>query len=108
MMKPYQLLSTLARGSADKNPPAMQETQVDTGSVPGLRRVPGEGNGNPLQCSCLERPWTEEPGGCRPQDCKGTQLSPAQHAPSESCEVRQRTLLVSEDPSSSDRLGLCV
>ena len=23
----------------------------------------GEGNGNPLQYSCLEIPWTEEPGG---------------------------------------------
>jgi len=22
--------------------------------IPGLRRSPGEGNGNPLQCSCLE------------------------------------------------------
>ena len=22
----------------------------------------GEGNGNPLQYSCLENPWTEEPG----------------------------------------------
>ena len=22
-----------------------------------------EGNGTPLQCSCLENPWTEEPGG---------------------------------------------
>ena len=26
----------------------------DLGSVPGLRRSPGEGNGNPLQYSCLE------------------------------------------------------
>ena len=24
------------------------------GSIPGLGRIPGEGNGNPLQCSCLE------------------------------------------------------
>ena len=23
--------------------------------IPGPRRTPGEGNGNPLQCSCLER-----------------------------------------------------
>ena len=23
----------------------------------------GEGNGNPLQCSCLKNPWTAEPGG---------------------------------------------
>ena len=28
----------------------------DPGSVPGLRRSPGEGNGNPLQYSCLENP----------------------------------------------------
>ena len=26
----------------------------DTGSVPGLGRSPGEGNGNPLQYSCLK------------------------------------------------------
>ena len=34
----------------------------DLGSVPGLGRSPGEGNGNPLQYSCLEIPWMEEPG----------------------------------------------
>ena len=28
----------------------------DLGSVPGLGRSPGEGNGNPLQYSCLENP----------------------------------------------------
>ena len=26
----------------------------DPGSIPGLGRSPEEGNGNPLQCSCLE------------------------------------------------------
>ena len=26
------------------------------GSIPGLRRSPGEGNANPLQYSCLENP----------------------------------------------------
>ena len=26
----------------------------DTGSIPGLGRSPGEGNGNPLRYSCLE------------------------------------------------------
>ena len=35
----------------------------DSGSIPGLGRSPGEGNGNPLQDSCLENPmdwriWT--------------------------------------------------
>ena len=28
----------------------------DTGSIPGSGRSPGEGNGNPLQYSCLENP----------------------------------------------------
>ena len=28
----------------------------DLGSIPGLGRFPGEGNGNPLQYSCLENP----------------------------------------------------
>ena len=27
----------------------------DPGSIPGLGRSPGEGNGNPHQCSCLEK-----------------------------------------------------
>ena len=35
----------------------------DLGSIPGLGRSPGEGNGNPLQYSCWRIPWTEEPGG---------------------------------------------
>ena len=35
----------------------------DPGSIPGLGRFPGEGNGNPLQYSCLENAMTEEPGG---------------------------------------------
>ena len=28
----------------------------DLGLIPGWGRSPGEGNGNPLQCSCLENP----------------------------------------------------
>ena len=35
-----------------KNLPAMYE--IHPGSVPGLGRSPGEGNGYPLQYSCLE------------------------------------------------------
>ena len=38
-------------GSVVKNPPA---NAGDTGSIPGSERSPGEGNGNPLQYSCLE------------------------------------------------------
>ena len=36
------------------------------GSIPGSGRSPREENGNPLQYSCLENPWTEEPGEPQP------------------------------------------
>ena len=36
-----------------KNPPA---TAGDAGLIPRSGRSPGEGNGNPLQCSCLGNP----------------------------------------------------
>ena len=50
-----------------KHLPTMQETgglegkasaynAGDPGSIPGSGRSPGEGNGNPLQYSCLENP----------------------------------------------------
>ena len=32
----------------------------DLGSIPGLGRSPGDGNGNPLQYSCLENPMDGE------------------------------------------------
>ena len=32
----------------------------DLGSIPGWGRSPGEGNGNPLQYSCLENPMDGE------------------------------------------------
>ena len=37
-----------------KTPPANAEDARDSGLIPGLGRTPGGGNGNPLQCSCLE------------------------------------------------------
>ena len=43
--------------------PAVQETQVwSPGLIFSRARSPGEGNGNSLQYSCLENPWTKEPG----------------------------------------------
>ena len=37
-----------------KNPLANAGDVRDAGSIPGSGRSPGEGNGNPLQYSCLE------------------------------------------------------
>ena len=39
-----------------KNPAANAGDTRDMGLIPGLGRSPGEGNGNPLQYSCLENP----------------------------------------------------
>ena len=43
--------------SVVKNPPANAR---DMGSIPGLGRSPGEGNGYPLQYSCLGNPTDRE------------------------------------------------
>ena len=49
----------------------------DLGSIPGSGSSPGEGNSNPLQCSCLENPmdggaWLQStdysPWGCKESD----------------------------------------
>ena len=46
-------------------PKQVKNLSVNTGdvfSVPGSRRSSGGRHCNPLQCSCLENPMTEEPG----------------------------------------------
>jgi len=43
-------------GAVVKNLLVKSREARDTGSIPGLRRSPGIGNGNPLQYSCLENP----------------------------------------------------
>ena len=42
----------------------------DPGSIPGLERSPGEGNGNPLPYYCLENPMDRgySPWGCKETD----------------------------------------
>ena len=47
-------------GSAVKNLPASAE---DVGWIPGWGRSPGEGNGYPVQYSCLENPLDREAHG---------------------------------------------
>ena len=45
-----------------KNPPANAGDIRDVGSTPGSGGSPGREHGNPLQYSCLENSWTQEPG----------------------------------------------
>ena len=49
------------------NPPT---NAGDTGSIPGLGRSPGGGNGTPLQYSCLENPTDRGAWQARVQDHK--------------------------------------
>ena len=35
----------------------------------------GEGNGNPLQCSCLENPREEKPGGLPSMGCTESDMT---------------------------------
>ena len=60
-----------------KNLPANAGDIRDEGLIPGLGRSPGVGNGNPLQYSCLEIPWTEEPGRLQPQGHKELDITEA-------------------------------
>ena len=48
--------------SVVKNPPVNAGDAEDAGLIPGLGRSLTEGNGNPLQYSCLGNPWTEKSG----------------------------------------------
>ena len=53
-------------GSVVRNSPASARDAGDTGLISGSRRSPGVGNDNPLQYSCLQNPFTGEPGGLSP------------------------------------------
>ena len=46
----------LLGGTEVKNLLANAGDSRDAGSIPKLGRSPGEGNGNPIQYSCLENP----------------------------------------------------
>ena len=54
-------------GSMVKNLPANAE---DLGSIPGLGRSPGEGNGSLSSIFAWQISWTEEPGGLESMGCK--------------------------------------
>ena len=57
-----------------RNLSALKETKEKLGLIPGSRRSSGEGNGSPLQYSCLKNPHAQRslegysPQGCRESD----------------------------------------
>ena len=56
------ILGDLPGSAVVKNMPASAGDARDMDLIPRWGRSPGVGDGNPLQYSCLEIPWTEEPG----------------------------------------------
>ena len=50
------LSSQITQSGGDSDGKASVYNAGDPGSIPGSGRSPGEGNGNPLQYSCLENP----------------------------------------------------
>ena len=51
-------------GKDQKEAKLKEDKTGELGSIPGLGRSPGEGNGNALQYSCLENPMDRgEPSG---------------------------------------------
>ena len=57
---PVSLSRGFPDGAVVKNLPANARNARDAGSIPGLGRYPGGGNGNPLQYSCLENSMDRE------------------------------------------------
>ena len=51
-----QVLNCYGLNSGGSEVKASASNAGDLGSIPGSGRSPGEGNGNPLQDSCLENP----------------------------------------------------
>ena len=74
--KNYQL-SSYSWVVVVKNPFANAGDLRDTGLPPGLGRSPGEGNGNPLQYSCLENPIDKGLVSCSSQGSKESDTTEA-------------------------------
>ena len=63
-----------ASGGSDSKESACNAGDPD--SILGLGRSPGEGNGNPLQCSCLENPHGQRsPEGYSSWSCKELEMT---------------------------------
>ena len=110
------LSSSFKRRTSDKEPVCQPRRRRDSGSIPGSGRSPGEGNGNPLQSSCLGHPmdrgaWRATVHGVTKSQTWLKRLSTHTHQPpgtrlcsvvSKRCRT-SRTRLVHELPC----LGFC-
>ena len=86
---PFMTPLTPSSGSVVKNLPTSAGDTRDVGLIPGMGRPPGEGNGNPLQCSCLGKFYRQRslvgysPWGCNESNMPGhaptTTTTPSAH-----------------------------
>ena len=72
--KPEQIILGFPGGSVGKESAC---NTGDLGLIPGSARSPGEGNGNPLQYSCLRILWAEESAGL--QSMRLQRVGPTKH-----------------------------
>ena len=87
-------------GAVVKSLPANAGDARDAGWIPGSGGSLEGGNDNPLQYSCLEIPWTEEPGGLKSTGSQrdGHDLV-TEHACTHPCEVSGQTRTANPDLS---------
>ena len=84
----FEKLQLLANaGGSDRKESACNTG--DLGSIPGSGRSLGEGNGNPLQCSCLDNPM----------DRGARQFSQEGHKESDTTQATQQQQLVYVNPN---------
>ena len=94
-----------------KNRPANAGNTGDVGSIPGSGRSPGEGNGNPLQYSCLENLVNEEPGGLPPiafQQSNTTEVTASMYANFQTKHEKEANVLLANQVTEMEFLSpLC-
>ena len=74
-------------GTVVKNPAANAGDTRDTGSIPGSRRSPGGGHGNPLQYPCLENPMDRGAWRATVHGVTGSQTQLSMHTQSVICYI---------------------
>ena len=73
-----------------KNLPAYSGDTRDSGSIPGLERSLGEGNGNPLLYPCLGNPTDRSLAGYSLWHCKESDMTEHTHTHTHTCKTNDK------------------